>query len=166
MPGKLIHHTFSLRRTVRSTIFRIGALGVAVFAFWHVRENPVPITLIFIGGLYFFLIAGDEDISIYEDEVRISGGNLLRTWSGKGRYRFLNVTRIKVAGTFDAQEDWRASIIPALPGPGFGSRTPNKITITLRDGRSVVHQLSVFRSEIDEALGKIPATFASLVVRD
>ena len=159
MPGKLIHRTFSLFRTIKASVFRLVSLGGGLFAIWHYQENPVLTSIVFAFGLLIFLTAGDDEISIYEDRIKISGGSLWRALRGKNTTPYHEIKAIEVNGTYDRKADLVDDI--ASLGPGHYSGW-NEIKIWPIEGQPLTFRARIYREKIDEALRKIPAPFDKL----
>jgi hypothetical protein len=159
MRGKLIHRTFSFFRTIKASVFRIVSLGGGLFAIWHYDENPVLTSFVFGFGLLIFLTAGDDEISIYEDRIKISGGSLWRAFRGKNSIPYHEIKAIDVTGTYDRKADLLDDL--ASLGPGHYSGW-NDIKIWTIEGKPLTFRARIYREKIEEALRKIPSPFDKL----
>lgn len=162
--GKLIHRTFSLYRTIKATIFRVLMLGGGVLAILHFNDNPVLTSLVFAFCFLIFLTAGDDELAVYEDGIKISGGSIWNALRRRNTHRFDEINNISISGNVGAKEERQGDIIIALPGPILPVRSYNHIKVTRTDGTTVDHEVSIFRKEIDKALKHIPRQYGSLVV--
>jgi|GEM_PF-6851362 len=165
MPGKLLYRTFSWHRTIKSTLFRLFALSGALFAIWHYKENPVVTSALFILGLLLFLTAGDDEILIYDDRIKISGGSIWNSLRGMNTHQYSEVNSIKVSGTMGFKDEVKEDLVEVMPGPFFATKGRNQLTVTRSDGKTITFQLSIYRTDIDVALNKIPEPFNTLVTK-
>jgi hypothetical protein len=164
MPGKLIHRTFSIYRTIKATIFRMLMLGVGVLAAMHFNDNPVLTSLVFAFCLLIFITAGDHELSVYEDRITISGGKLGDALRRRNTHRFDEINSISISGNASAKEERQGDIIIALPGPVLPTRRYNLIKVTRTDGTMIDHKVRIFRKEIDEAFEHIPERYSDLLI--
>lgn len=103
--AKLIYKASSSFDFLWSVLLRMACIAAIIYFSFHYNENPVVIIVLCILCLGFFLLIGNDEITVYEDRVIDSSTSLVSVFLKGKTYNINNIRSVCIPKEAKATAD-------------------------------------------------------------
>jgi hypothetical protein len=133
----IIYKTSSSIQFLFSLLLRIAYVCVAAIALYHYNENPVVTLAVAFVCALFFLLTGQDNITVSSYAIEYSSSSILRVLRNKKVFKIAEIKAIKTEGIFSTGDE--------LYNPTMIKDKPlNTIEIELKNGSTVKIPTSIY----------------------